>query len=310
MADGGRPRTVAELRDQIAARLAGVFDDPLGEARELLAALHDAPRSWTTTHAGDETIDLLIDASSDAVVRRLAGAPLAYATSRAAFRHLFLHVDERVLIPRPETEELVTLALPLIAAGSTVVDVGTGSGAIALALAQESQAARVIGTDLSPGAIDVAEMNARALLRRQYARTQFLAGNLLEPLGDTMVDVIVSNPPYIALHERDALPASVRDHEPALALFGGDDGMAVIRALVAQASARLVPGGALLLEVDARRPGEALGCLAPPDWEGARVVPDAFGRDRFVVARRSAATHGAPAGSDHASTRATGTGSE
>ncbi len=282
-----RPRTVAELQDRLAACLAGVVDDAVQEARELLSALHDAPRSWASMHAQDAPIDLLIDAADDAVRRRAAGAPMPYATSRAAFRHLFLHVDERVLIPRPETEELVTLALPFIAPGSTVVDVGTGSGAIALAIAQESPASRVIGTDISPGAIDVAEMNARALLRREYARTEFLHGHLLEPLGDEPVDVVVSNPPYIALSERETLPAAVRDWEPALALFGGDDGMGVIRALVEQAAARLGAGGVLLMEIDARRPVEALGCLAGPIWRDTRLLPDAFGRDRFVIGRRT-----------------------
>ncbi len=285
-----RPRTVAALRDLIAARLRGHVDAPLDEARDLLASLHDAPRSWSTLHAEELLIDLLIDAALDATERRAAGAPMAYAVGRAAFRHLFLHVDERVLIPRPETEELVTLALPFIGPGSTVVDVGTGSGAIALALAQESAAARVIGTDVSEDAIDVAEMNARAVLSREYARTDFRVGNLLEPLEDEHVDVVVSNPPYIALGERDALPEAVRAWEPALALFGGDDGMAVIRALVLQAETRLTAGGVLLMEIDARRAAEALSCAAEPQWRDRQIVADAFGRDRFVVARRTAAT--------------------
>jgi len=166
VADTARPRTVLALCEQIAQQLTGAVSEPMAEARDLLSALHDAPRSWVATHANDTLIDLLIDAARDAVTRRLAGAPMAYATGRAAFRHLFLQVDERVLIPRPETEELVTLALPYVGPGSTVVDVGTGSGAIALALAQESDAARVIGTDLSAEAIEVAEMNARAVLKR------------------------------------------------------------------------------------------------------------------------------------------------
>jgi release factor glutamine methyltransferase len=287
--EAARPQTVAALRDLIAHRLTGVVADPLAEARELLSALHDAPLSWSTTHAADDAIDLLIDAVDDAVARRIAGAPMAYATGRAAFRHLFLHVDERVLIPRPETEELVTLALPHIAPGSTVVDVGTGSGAIALALAQESEAGRVIGVDLSAGAIDVAEMNARAVLKREYARTEFLQGNLLEPLGDEPVDVIVSNPPYIALTERAELPPAVKDWEPAQALFGGFDGLSVIRELVAQAEARLTAGGMLLMEIDARRGAETLALAAAPQWRDGQLVADAFGRDRFVVARRTAA---------------------
>jgi len=293
----GRPGTVAALRDWLAARLTGAVDDPLSEARELLAALHDAPRSWAAMHAEDGPGDLLIDAADAAVTLRAAGAPMPYATNRAAFRHLFLHVDERVLIPRPETEELVTLALPFIAPGSTVVDVGTGSGAIALALAQESEAGRVIGSDICPDAIDVAEMNARSLLRRDHARTEFLLGSLLEPLGDEQVDVVVSNPPYIALGEAEALPAAVRDWEPALALFGGEDGMAVIRALVAQCTARLTASGVLLMEIDARRSAEALACVTGPDWRDVQLLPDQFGRDRFVLARRTAATPAVAQGS-------------
>jgi release factor glutamine methyltransferase len=288
VADTPRPRTVAELRDLIAAQLTGAVAEPMDEARELLSGLHDAQRSWSTIHAADEILDLLIDASADAVARRIAGAPMAYAISRAPFRHLFLHVDERVLIPRPETEELVTLALPYIAEGSTVVDVGTGSGAIALAIAQESKASRVIGTDLSPGAIEVAEMNARAVLQREYARTEFLLGNLLEPVPDGRIDVVVSNPPYIADEEGTALPDAVRNWEPAMALFGGADGMRVIRGLVAQCERRMRAGGILLLETDSRRGAATLEALSGPAWTDARLVPDAFGRDRFVIARRLA----------------------
>ncbi len=288
MADLSKPTTVAALCDLIASRLAGAVDDPMGEARELLAGLHDAPRSWVSVHANDPPIELLIDAAMDATAKRAAGAPLAYAVGRAAFRHLFLHVDERVLIPRPETEELVTLALRYVRSGCTVVDVGTGSGAIALALATESAAARVIGTDLSAGAIEVAELNARAVLRREYARTEFLPGNLLDPVDDDQIDVIVSNPPYIALGEGADLPSAVRDWEPALALFGGHDGMGVIRDLIVQAEARLADGGMLLLEIDARRGREALALVAEPRWRDAQLLPDAFGRDRFLIVRRSA----------------------
>ncbi|MDZ7631727.1 MAG: peptide chain release factor N(5)-glutamine methyltransferase [Gemmatimonadaceae bacterium] len=297
MADRPRPRTVGELRDALAARLRGAVSDPMSEARDLLAMLHDAPRSWAMVHAQDDLIDLLIDAADDAVDKRLAGAPMAYAVGRAAFRHLFLHVDERVLIPRPETEELVTLALPYVAPGATVVDVGTGSGAIALAVAQESEAGRVIGTDLSAEAIEVAEMNARAVLRREYARTEFLQGNLLEPVLGDRIDVIVSNPPYIALTERGELPDAVARFEPEMALFGGADGLEVIRALVAQAEAGLTAGGVLLMEVDARRGPEALALVAGPQWRDSQLLPDAFGRDRFVVVRRTATSTAAATGS-------------
>ncbi len=290
MADGTRPRTVVELRDAIAARLEQKVAAPMEEAREILAGLHDGPRSWATLHAHDAVADLLIDAAEDAADKRLAGAPMAYALGRAAFRHLFLHVDERVLIPRPETEELVTLALRHITQGSTVVDVGTGSGAIALALAQESSAGRVVGTDLSPGAVEVAEMNARAVLQQEYARTEFLQGNLLEPVPDERIDVIVSNPPYIAVGERLSLPDAVRAWEPEMALFGGGDGLAVIRPLVEQAAHRLTEGGILLMEIDARRGPQALALLGARCWCETRLLPDAFGRDRFVFGRRTSAT--------------------
>jgi len=135
----------------------------------------------------------------------------------------------------------------------------------------------------------VAEMNARAVLQRAYARTEFLQGNLLEPLGDERVDVVVSNPPYIAISERAELPSSVKDWEPAQALFGGFDGMAVIRELVAQSEARLPAGGMLLMEIDARRGAETLALVAGPQWGDGQLLPDAFGRDRFVVACRTAA---------------------
>lgn len=292
--------TVSALRDAIAARLADAVPSPLADARELLSALHDGPRSWSTVHADDAVHDLLRELASAAAERRRAGAPIAYAAGRAAFRHFFLHVDERVLIPRPETEELVTLALPYIGPGSLVVDVGTGSGAIALALARESRAARVIGIDVSPGAIAVAEMNARAVLLPTDARTEFRLGNLLDAVGAEQVDVIVSNPPYIAESEAGELPASVREWEPGLALFGGHDGMAVISALVRQAVSRLSAGGMVLLEIDARRGAETVALLGEPLWGDVRLIPDAFGRDRFVVARRTKATPRAGAGSDMA----------
>jgi len=132
-------------------------------------------------------------------------------------------------------------------------------------------------------------MNARAVLQREYARTEFLEGNLLEPLGDEQVDVVVSNPPYIAVTERGDLPPAVKDWEPAQALFGGLDGMSVIRELVVQAEARLTAGGMLLMEIDARRGAETLALVAEVQWRDRQLVPDAFGRDRFVVVRRTAA---------------------
>jgi release factor glutamine methyltransferase len=282
-----RPQTINELRDALAVRLRSVSEQPLDDARELLASLHDAPRSWSSAHASDVALEILVETAYECAERRVAGQPMAYATKRAAFRHLFLHVDSRVLIPRMETEELVSLALPFISQGCTVVDVGTGSGAIALAIATEARAARVIGIDISSDAIAVAEMNARAVLQKSSSHTEFRCGHLLEPLGDERVEVVVSNPPYIALTESDELPALVRDWEPATALFGGATGMAIIAELAAQAAERLVSGGVIVLEIDSRRSREAAACFADDAWRDVRQVTDAFGRDRFVVARRA-----------------------
>ena len=283
-------RTVGALVQAIAALLAPAFGDAApSEARELLAALHDMPRHWTTIERGSDVGDDMWRRALAAAARRARGTPLQYAVGQAAFRHLTLDVDERVLIPRPETEQLVELVLAITrdAAGGTVVDVGTGSGAIALALASEGRFARVIGTDVSLGALDVARTNrqrCRAVLR---AEVELRAGSLLGPVPERGLRAVVSNPPYIAYEEAASLPASVRDWEPAVALFSGDGGMAATAQLVRAAAVVLATDGLLALEVDARR-ASAAAELAASDGRYAdiRVLLDLTGRERFVVARR------------------------
>jgi release factor glutamine methyltransferase len=282
----GAPRTVAALRAAVADALRGIVAEPDGEARELLASLHDAPSSWAVTHATRAVTDAEVTRALDAAARRARGMPLAYATTRAAFRHLWLHVDPRVLIPRPETEQLVDLALARLPAGGTVADVGTGSGAIALSLAREGHAARVIATDLSPDALDVARANHAAVARAGDAPLDFRAGDLCAPLAGETLDLLVANPPYVPLDDAPHLDAGVRDWEPTLALFGGDDGTRVVSRLVAEAAGVLRPGGWLLVEIDARGGPAALAACAAGGWDACAVVPDHFGRDRFLVARR------------------------
>jgi release factor glutamine methyltransferase len=224
--------------------------------------------------------------------KRARGAPLAYAVGRAPFRHLTLDVDERVLIPRPETELLVDLVLER--AGQLeglAVDVGTGSGAIALALASEGSFVEVVGTDVSLDALAVATANARILGARGAlrARVSLAHGSLLSPVrarGQRAV-AVVSNPPYIAFDEARDLPSDVRDWEPAVALFSGGQGLDLSAQLVRDAADVLVGGGLLALEVDARRASLVAELVARDARYGdVGVHLDLAGRERYVLAVR------------------------
>ena len=286
---GTSPGSVAEAVELAAATLerAGV---PLAraEARDMVAALLDEPRFWPTLHADEFLPPEVRERVLAAAEKRARGAPFAYAVGRAPFRHLTLQVDERVLIPRQETELLVEAVLSSLAGdGGVAVDVGTGSGAIALALASEGRFDRVIATDVSLGALAVAHANADALRARLRCPVELRHGSLLAPLAGVRARVLVSNPPYIAAGEATALPPSVRDWEPPLALFSGADGLDATRAIVAGAPAVLEPGGLLALEVDERRAGRVAELArAAGDYRDVRVLPDLTGRDRFVLARR------------------------
>jgi len=290
MADAAAPSliTVGVAVNQLAALLAvaGV-PDPKQEGRDLLAALLDVPRFWPSMNRDAELDGELWALAGRAAAKRARGAPFAYAVGRAAFRHLTLEVDERVLIPRQETEVLVDLVLGAAGSGGVVVDVGTGSGAIALALASEGRFEQVIATDVSREALMVARRNAGLLAPVLTARVELRHGSLLAPVRGLRARVVVSNPPYIAHHEAAALPASVRDWEPPLALFGGADGMAAISAIVGEAPSILEPGGLLALEVDARRASLAAE-LAMTDgrYRDVGVRLDLAGCERFVLATR------------------------
>ena len=217
-----------------------------------------------------------------AVDRRAAGEPRAYVTGVAGFRRLELQVDRRVLIPRPETEGLVELVLPSCD-GARVVDVGTGSGCIALSIRDESNAASVLGIDRSADALDVARANAARL----RCDVRFARGDLTLGLARASVDVLVSNPPYIASAEYGRLDPSVREWEPRIALESGPDGLDATRRLLDDGRRVLAPGGRIALELDAAR-AEASAALAwAAGWRDVMVHDDLFGRARFLLARRS-----------------------
>ena len=282
--------TVSALLDEMAATLErGGMVEPVAEAREIVAALYDVPRFWPVLNGAVEVDPATRERAGSALVKRLQGAPLAYAVGRASFRHLTLDVDERVLIPRPETELLVDLVLNAIgpARGGVAIDVGTGSGAIAISLASEGPFSRVYGTDISADAIAVATRNAELCAPLLRAPVELVQGSLLGPLRDLRPRVVASNPPYIALGDALSLPRSVRDWEPAVALYSGNDGMSATARLVREAADVLAPGGLLALEVDARRASLAAELVSRERrFEAVRVELDLTGRERFVLARR------------------------
>ena len=217
-----------------------------------------------------------------AIARLCRGEPLAYITGLAGFRHLSLMSDERALVPRPETEGLVELLLQRVRRGR-VVDVGTGSGCIALSLAQEGEFTEIVGVDCSTSALALAAVNRK----KAELPVTLVLGDLCRPLRPGAFDALISNPPYLTLREYSSLHASVRDWEPAVALVSGQDGMAATGRLLDEGREVLRPGGWLALEVDCARAGvlaeraEALG------WSDVSLHTDLFGRERYLLARRS-----------------------
>lgn len=216
--------------------------------------------------------------------RRAAGEPLQYVTGIAGFRRLEIAVGPGVLIPRPETESVAGRAMQRLRFGGTVVDVGTGSGAIALSIADERPDARVMATDSSPDALAWARRNAEALeLRVELFHCDLVAGVPQTSRG--AIDVCVSNPPYVSTSERSALPKDVVEHEPADALFAGDDGLSVIARLAADARSWLRPGGWIVVEIGERQGDAVRKLLEEAGYEDVSVLLDLGGRDRIVEGR-------------------------
>lgn len=299
--------TLGDFLDDISLSLVRPGIPPArAQARDLIAWVLDKPRFWPSANPDHDLTQAEAEAIQAAAEKLKQGMPLQYAVGKAPFRHLTLRVTPDTLIPRPETELLVDLVIAAQRGGKgTVVDVGTGSGAIALALATESAFEKVIATDISEKALQVAKSNLQAIPEDKRPKLDFRAGDLLTPLltpgtteepeqpGDQlpdstpMVEAVVSNPPYISPAELPDLPPNVRDWEPHSALFADDNGMAVIKRLIAQAGDILQPGGLLAMEVDSRRTDLAVQAVQ----QDARFTDvehrlDLTGRPRFVLARR------------------------
>jgi release factor glutamine methyltransferase len=265
------------------------MSDAQRESRDIVAALLDVPKFWPTANISSPAASDLRVQALRAAEKRLAGAPLAYAVGRACFRHLTLDVDERVLIPRVETEVLVERILQRCTTDiQSIADIGTGSGAIALSLAFERRFGRVIATDISLDALAVARSNAESLGDLLKSTVEFRHGSLLAPLEGEKVDAIVSNPPYISYAEAGELPRDVRDWEPLVALVCAQDGLAVTRDLIRGAPDRLTANGIIAFEVDTRRAGTVAEILAVDGrYRDVEVLLDLTGRERFVFARRA-----------------------
>ncbi|MCZ6857425.1 MAG: peptide chain release factor N(5)-glutamine methyltransferase [Gemmatimonadetes bacterium] len=219
----------------------------------------------------------------DAVERRAEGEPLAYAMGTAGFRTLDLRVDRRVLIPRPETEGLVQRVLDWAEAEGRhgiVADIGTGSGCIALSLAVEGSFSRVIATDTSAKAMAVAADNAAAV--KSDTLVDFRVGEFFEPVRETTLDAIVTNPPYVTGGEFEDLDDGVRLYEPRDALVSPENGMWHIRRILEDAMDHLNPGGLLVLEVDARRADPAIDIAGRNGWS-AKIEKDVFDRPRYLL---------------------------
>jgi len=277
------PTVGAELARAVARLAAAGVPEPRADAEVLLAHALGTSRAGVVAASRDllpapeaGTLEVLL-------ARRVAREPVHYLVGEREFWSLSLAVDPRVLIPRSETELLVETVLRVGGGRRRIVDVGTGSGAIALALARECPEAEVWATEVDPGALAV----ARANLARHAPRVGLVCGDLLAPLRRVSIDVVASNPPYVAERDHAGLLPEVRDHEPARALLGGADGLAVLRRLVAGAPEVLVPGGWLIAEMGAGQ-ADAVRSAVVRDgrYEHVRTVEDHAGIERVLVARR------------------------
>lgn len=267
------------LDSAVVAIAASGSDTPRLDAELLLAHALGVDRAALILDPGREVAGAQARAFQDLVRRRATtGEPVAYLLGTKGFRHIDLLVDPRVLVPRPETEALVEAARPL-ADGSRVLDVGTGSGAVALALKQERPGLLVTGSDVSDEALAV----ARANRERLGLDVDLVTADLLDGLGARW-DAILSNPPYIADGDRASLPRDVRDHEPAAALFGGADGLDVVRELIVQAAATDAP--LLALEIGAGQADEVRELVRAAGFHDVAARRDLSGIERVVVGRR------------------------
>jgi release factor glutamine methyltransferase len=286
-AEGSAPQavrvTLSAALQQAARRLAH-YENPALEAELLLARVLNVPRGKLRLRPDQPLTPAQYAQLDDLVARRAQGEPSAYLTGARGFWSLDLQVTPDVLIPRPETELLVELALQKIPADAAwrVADLGTGSGAIALAIATERRRCHIIATDISPAALEVARANAKRLAIRNV---EFRLGDWFEALPGERFDMIVSNPPYVA--DGDPHLSDLR-FEPQLALVAGAEGLRCLREIAEQAGARLIKNGWLLLEHGYDQAPAMAELLAALGYRNIQDHPDLGGVARAAVARWNA----------------------
>lgn len=267
---------------QAVERLTAVSDSPRLDAELLLARALDVPRSYLFAHPEDELDAEASRRFSTAIENRTAGAPLAYITGEKEFWSMNLMVTRDTLVPRPETEILVDQALQRIPRDKVlrVLDVGTGSGAIALAIAKERPLCDVVATDFSAAALAIAKENAR---QHSLPNIRFLLGDWLEPVAGQMFDIIATNPPYVPCEDPDLEQLK---HEPLSALASGSDGLDAIRRIAVDALSVIKPGGSLLIEHGGEQHAAVAEILAKAGWTEIGVTNDLAGIPRVTAAVR------------------------
>ena len=279
----------AYLDDAVSAFTSASIDSPRVTAEWLFAHIFNCRRAELAQRIRDPLPEKYHNIVRAAITRIASGEPLQYVIGNVDFMGHILHVDSRVLIPRPETEELVELVLRSDYAGKRslrIVDVCTGSGCVAIALASAWPEAQVLGVDKSRDALAVACCNAEAIGVND--RIQFVQHDLLEGIENESVDIVVSNPPYVSTPDWKQLDPKVRCFEPRIALDGGEDGLMILFRLLPQALSVLVPGGGCFMEI-----GEDQGLLVSErmrmfGFQNVRICRDITGKDRFAVGCKKA----------------------
>jgi release factor glutamine methyltransferase len=281
--------TLGALLDWTAKHLAQKsVESPRLDAEVLLAHAAGCKRiDLYGTRYADAASPEVRQAYRDLIRKRLEGCPVAYLVGRKEFFGLSLTVSPAVLIPRPDTEHVVmeTLALAKKLEAPRIVDIGTGSGAIAIMLARHHPHAQITAIDISSEALDVARANAEKF--GVANRIRFLLGDLLAPAAGETFDFIASNPPYIPTEDIPSLPIGVRQYEPHAALDGGPGGFVVFDRLIAQARTQVAPAGYLIVEIGSPQEEPARARLAAiTEWSLGPTVMDSAGHPRVLIARR------------------------
>lgn len=263
----------------IGARLAAARGEERRDLEVLMCHVLGRSRAWLYAH-GEAHLDAADGDRLDALAaRRARGEPVAYLTGHREFWGLDLEVGPAALVPRPETELLVELCRARLPPTGCVLDVGTGSGAVVLALARECPELTLTATDVDPAALAVARRNAERL----DARVEFLVADLFEGLAGRCFDVVVSNPPYVAT---DDPHLEALAFEPRRALVGGQDGLDVLRRLIAGAPARLAPAGWLIVEHGADQGATVRNLFTAAGFRDIHTQPDLAGHERATLGRR------------------------